>query len=62
MIEVMVSREGKVLKLRVNESSGREVLDDAALKAVSSWRFEPGHRGSRKVDMQVLVPVRFSIK
>lgn len=62
MLEVMVSREGKVLHLRVNESSGREVLDEAALQAVSAWRFEPGRRGSLRVDMQVLVPVRFSMQ
>jgi protein TonB len=62
LLEVMVSREGKVLQVRVSESSGREVLDEAALRAVSGWRFEPGSRGSRRVDMQVLVPVRFSIE
>lgn len=62
VLEVMVSREGKVLQLRVGESSGRDVLDEAALKAVSTWRFEPGRRGSRRVEMQVLVPVRFNFR
>lgn len=62
VLAVMVSRHGKVLRARVSESSGREVLDEAALKAVSAWRFEPGSRGLLKVDMQVLVPVRFSLR
>jgi len=62
VLEVMVSREGKVLQLQVGESSGREVLDEAALKAVSGWRFEPGRRGSLRVDMLVMVPVRFSLQ
>lgn len=62
VLAVMVSRHGKVLRARVSESSGRQVLDQAALQAVSTWRFEPGSRGLLKVDMQVLVPVRFSLR
>ena len=62
VLAVMVSRHGKVMRARVSESSGREVLDEAALQAVSAWRFEPGSRGLLKVDMQVLVPVRFSLR
>jgi TonB family protein len=62
VLAVIVSSQGKVLRSQVSESSGREVLDEAALQAVSAWRFEPGRRGLLKVDMQVLVPVRFSLQ
>jgi len=62
IIKVHVSSEGKVMDLQVDKSSGREVLDEAALKSVSSWRFEPGRKGLRRVDMEVLVPVRFTIQ
>lgn len=62
VLEVSVSREGKVEQLAVHEGSGHNILDRAALAAVKEWLFEPGERSGKKVAMNVLVPVRFSLR
>lgn len=62
LLEVLVTEEGRVDALRVAESSGHDLLDKAALRAVEAWRFRPGRRGDRAVAMRVLVPVRFRLQ
>ena len=62
IIDVLVSREGKVSDLRLSASSGYEVLDQAALASVKTWLFDPGTRGEENVDMWVKVPVRFQLE
>ena len=62
LMEVMVSREGRVEEVRLLESSGHGVLDREAMSAVKGWVFEPARRGEEKVDMWVKVPVRFKLK
>ena len=62
VLEALVTREGKVGGLVVHQSSGHPLLDEAALKGVKGWRFEPGRRGAVAVVMQVLVPVRFGLR
>jgi len=56
-VEVLV--DGRVGQVGIRRSAGHEILDRAALEAVSTWRFEPGRREGRAVTMSVEVPVRF---
>jgi protein TonB len=62
LLSVMVNKEGRVENLWVFESSGYNILDNAALDAVKDWLFEPGRQGDKPVDMWVQVPVRFEIR
>ena len=62
VLEVFVDREGRVLDLGVFQSSGHNVLDRAAMKAVRGWLFEPARRGEATVDMWVKVPLTFRLK
>jgi protein TonB len=62
VIEALVTPEGKVGGLALRQSSGHPLLDEAALKGVKGWRFEPGRRGAVAVAMKVLVPVRFGLR
>jgi len=62
LLEALVSPQGKVKDLRVSQSSGHEMLDQAALGAVRGWVFEPGKRGDDPVEMWVRVPIRFELK
>ena len=62
LMEVLVSREGRVEALRLLQSSGHGVLDREAMAAVKKWLFEPGRMGEEEVDMWVKVPVRFKLK
>jgi protein TonB len=62
LMEVLVSRQGRVKTVRLLESSGHGVLDREAMAAVKKWVFDPGRRGEEKVDMWVKVPVRFHLE
>ncbi|HSH13616.1 MAG TPA: energy transducer TonB, partial [Desulfurivibrionaceae bacterium] len=62
VLEVLVGAAGTVGGLKVQQSSGHRLLDEAALKGVKGWRFEPGRRGAAAVAMKVLVPVRFFLR
>jgi periplasmic protein TonB len=62
MMEVFVDREGKVQDLRLLRSSGYDMLDRAAMRAVKGWRFAPARQGEENVDMWVTVPLTFRLK
>ena len=61
VLEVRVEKDGKVGGVRLAETSGYELLDQAALQAVPAWQFIPGMRGEQPVEMEVRVPVRFQL-
>ena len=62
ILDVQVTRNGKVGDLRVHESSGYPVLDRSATASVKNWLFEPGIKAGKPVDMWVRVPVRFKLE
>jgi protein TonB len=62
LLNVLVDKGGQVAELRVEESSGHAMLDQAALRSVRGWRFEPAVRGDEKVSMWVRVPIRFQLR
>lgn len=45
VLEVIVATDGSAKSVRIQESSGFELLDQAALQAISRWKFVPGKRG-----------------
>lgn len=61
LIRVAVRADGTVDTAHITTSSGSAILDEAALEAVLTWRFDPARRGGQAVAYDVLVPVRFSI-
>jgi len=62
LLNVLVGRDGRVLDAAVAASSGYGLLDEAALKAVAEWIFEPAKSGGETVEMWVKVPIRFQIR
>jgi len=62
ILSVLVCADGSVSDVKIAESSGRGILDRAAIKSVEKWRFEPATRDGIPVDMEVDVPVRFILK
>ncbi len=62
VLSAMVNGHGRVDSLNVQASSGYDLLDRAALRAVKDWLFTPGTRGGSPVTMTVLVPVRFALR
>lgn len=62
VISVSVSAEGRVTALKVRDTSGFLVLDEAALVAVRRWRFAPATRGGVPVAAQGYVEVPFVLR
>ena len=62
ILEILVDVEGGARDIRINESSGYAVLDEAAASAAKKWMFAPGMRGDAPVEMWVRVPVTFQLQ
>lgn len=61
IVRVQVSAAGNAATVSVRRSSGYRLLDEAAVKAVKSWRFAPANRGGISVAGSVDVPVSFKL-
>jgi len=61
LIAAEVRADGRIGAVRVKRSSGYASLDDSALEAVTSWRFEPARRMGAVVDAWVEIPIRFKL-
>ena len=62
-IRVLVGIDGLVQRAEIAESSGFEVLDEAAIETVRRrWRFIPARRAGTAIESWVLVPIRFALK
>jgi protein TonB len=59
---VLVAKDGRVADIRLQASSGHEILDRIALETVREWAFTPGRRGEEPVEMWVRVPILFELK
>ena len=61
-LELVVTRDGRVDQVRVTRSLDSGGLDQEAISAVRSWRFEPGRLGQTPVDVLVTVVMDFTIR
>lgn len=62
MLNVEVLAEGACGSVNVQHSSGHEVLDNAAMNAVKSWRFTPARHAGHAAAQWFRVPVIFSLE
>lgn len=62
ILNVEVLAEGACGGVNVFRSSGREVLDNAAISTVKSWRFIPARHAGRAVTQWFKVPINFSLE
>ncbi|MDD2048298.1 energy transducer TonB [Pseudomonas putida] len=60
-VEVCLDEHGKQLKLTLVRSSGVTSLDQAALEAVTQWRFRPEIVDGRAVPSRVEIPIEFAL-
>jgi periplasmic protein TonB len=59
-VEFVVDEHGRVTDPRVIHSSNR-VFDEATLRAVAKWQFDPGRRHGKAVKFRMTVPVMFNL-
>jgi protein TonB len=61
-LKARVNTQGQVVAINIVGSSGHAELDQAALKAVQTWRFTPAKSGTQAIDSWVTVPINFALK
>ena len=62
LLKVLVDASGVPVDVKVEQTSGSRLLDNAArLHVLASWRFHPAMRGGHAIQSWALVPVRFSL-
>lgn len=62
IVAVEIREDGTVGRWKVMRSTGRSLLDRAAVEAVRKWRFLPGKRKGRPMASCVQIPVHFVLK
>lgn len=60
-LRVQVTADGLSEQIDVAQSSGHDILDEAAIEAVKTWRFIPAKRGETTVSSSVIVPIKFKL-
>jgi len=60
-VRVKVSADGLPMSVALQKSSGYGILDQAALRAVKTWRFQPRTMGGVAMAGTVDVPVNFTL-
>jgi protein TonB len=61
LLRVRVLASGTVEAVEVVKSSGKKLLDDAAIDTVQRWVFAPSTRGSAAIDGFATVPIEFKL-
>jgi len=61
LLRVRVLQTGAVESIEVLKSSGKKLLDDAAIATVQRWVFAPSTRGTTPVDGFATVPIEFKL-
>ena len=61
-VKFLVNREGKVLKTEILKSSGKEILDKAALKLIKKCSFPPLPQSFKGEYLEIKVAVNYSLE
>ena len=62
LLRVVVQPSGKPGAVRLQKSSGHDVLDEAAIAAVEKWTFAPATQGGAAIAGAVTVPIVFRLQ
>jgi protein TonB len=62
VIRVLIGLDGRAQQGQVQQSSGFDRLDRAALTTVTHWRYEPGKRAGVPEAMWFNVPINFVLE
>ena len=62
VLNVEVLANGLPGQIMLHQSSGHDVLDNAALNTVRTWRFVPARHNGEATTRNFLVPIPFILK
>jgi protein TonB len=62
LLSVRISPDGTAAEVKVKESSGYAVLDEAAVAAVRNWEFEPARVNQQSISSTAEVPIHFQLR
>lgn len=62
LMKVHVLASGKPDSVSVVKSSGKDLLDNEAVRTVKKWSFVPAKRGTTPIDGWVTVPISFKLQ
>jgi protein TonB len=62
LVFFFIDEEGRVQDVRVNESSGHQALDDAALAVADIYQFSAALNRDKKVPVWVSFPITFQVR
>jgi protein TonB len=62
LLRILVDVQGRSKSVEINNSSGTEVLDRAAVEAIKRWRFHPARYGDKAVESWLKVPIEFRLE
>jgi protein TonB len=62
VLNVEVLAEGRAGEVKLHQSCGYDILDNAAMQTVKTWRFSPARRFGQPVTQWFLVPIKFSLE
>ena len=62
VLNVEILADGVAGQINVQQSSGHEMLDSAALESIKSWRFVPARRAGQPFTKWFTIPITFSLK
>lgn len=61
ILKVLVGVDGSPVEVTVEKTSGSRLLDQAAIDAVKTWKFNPGSKGGKPAQGYALVPIDFTL-
>lgn len=62
LLRVTIAADGTAQDVTLAKTSGYPALDESALTAVRTWRFEPARRNNIAVNYTVKLPITFSVR
>ncbi|HKY09772.1 MAG TPA: energy transducer TonB [Candidatus Binatia bacterium] len=61
LLRVLVDDQGKPKRVEINNSSGSDSLDSAAVEAIKRWRFHPARYGEKPIESWLRIPIEFRL-
>jgi len=61
LVEVLVGEDGRLRNLKIIKSSESEILDRAAVNAISEWSFIPAKKAGAAIISKIIIPINFKL-